>query len=181
MYTDDNNAYLPGPCWTGMFFTYEDTTGTPGPERYAGSLSAYIAQYLSYPAPRALVVQTSYVAMCPAAMHVLPKVTPLPPLAEPVNYFSLETVTNYGTNVIEYPFGRPDTPYAACKQISDVLFPSTVWAMTDCDQQLLVSLGITGATYEAYVPLLPVHNGPFPATRQYLYYDWGVRSEKSAK
>ena len=25
MYTVDFDDYLPGPCWTGMFFTYQDT------------------------------------------------------------------------------------------------------------------------------------------------------------
>jgi hypothetical protein len=53
--------------------------------------------------------------------------------------------------------------------------------MTDCDQQLLTSLGITAATYQTYVPALPVHSAPTPASRQYLYFDWSVRSSKSAK
>ena len=48
--------------------------------------------------------------------------------------------------------------------------------MTDCDLQLLLSLGITSATYQSYVPLLPVHSGKTPARRNYLFYDWSVHS-----
>jgi prepilin-type N-terminal cleavage/methylation domain-containing protein len=46
IYTMDNNDFLPGPCWTGMFFTYRDGTGVPNdPNRYDGSLLAYIATF----------------------------------------------------------------------------------------------------------------------------------------
>ncbi len=80
-----------------------------------------------------------------------------------------------------YPFGRPENPYAIPKKASMIKRRSDSWAMTDCDQQQLVSLGILLASYQTYVPALPVHSGPSPATRQYLYYDWSVRSAKTAK
>ena len=53
--------------------------------------------------------------------------------------------------------------------------------MTDCDQQQLTSMGIGSATYQTYVPALPVHSGKSPARRNYLYYDWHVQSASTAK
>src|SRR5947207_8183265 len=44
MYTQDQNDYLPGPAWTGVFFTYVDKYPNvqPGdarfPDKYEGSL-----------------------------------------------------------------------------------------------------------------------------------------------
>lgn len=183
MYTMDNNDLLPGPCWTGMFFTYRDT-GVNGPNRYNGALAAYIASYLAYPPPSTTITRTAAVAICPASYRVLPKVTPNPPLFVPVSYFSLSTVTNdpgTGLNVIVFPFGRPDNPVASPKKASSILRRSDNWAMTDCDQQLLTSLGITSATYMNYIPARPVHGGPAPATRQYLFFDWSVRSMRTPK
>lgn len=198
MYSIDNNDLLPGPCWTGMFFTYALNPADPnGPKRYDGSLAGYIASYLSYPNPSS-VLRTAVVAICPAQYRVLPKVTPDPPaLKLPVSYFSLRTITNdpgSGGNLVYYPFGRPEidasltvlgrSPTRTCEQplkSSMIRARTDNWAMTDCDQQQLVSLGILSATYQTYVPALPVHSGPSPATRQYLYYDWSVRSGKTAK
>ena len=183
LYSMDNNDQLPGPCWTGMFFTYRDS-GVAGPKRYDGSLAAYIANYLSYPGPQLLLVRTAAVAICPAQYRKLPNIVAAPPLNVPVSYFSLSSVTNdpgVGLNVISFPFGRPENPYSDPKKSSVIKNRSDAWAMTDCDQQLLTSLGISGASYQGYVPALPVHSGASPATRQYLYYDWSVRSAKTAK
>ena len=185
MYTMDNNDLLPGPCWTGMFFTYRDGTGNPAdPNRYDGSLAAYLASYLAYPAPTPSLIRTAAVAICPASYRVLPKLAPNPPLSVPVSYFSLSTVTNdppTGKDVVIYPFGRPSNPLAPCKKANSIRNRSDNWAMTDCDQQLLLSLGITAASYQNYVPTLPYHGSQAPATRQYLYYDWSVRSNRTPK
>ncbi len=185
MYSIDYNDLLPGPCWTGMFFTYRDSTGIPNdPLRYDGSLSAYLASYLAYPPPSQTIVRTAAVAICPASYRVLPKLAPNPPLFVPASYFSLSVVTNdppVGNDRILYPFGRPENPAAPNKKASLIRNRSDSWAMTDCDQQLLVSFGITAATYQNYVPALPVHSGKTPATRQYLYYDWSVRSGRTSK
>jgi prepilin-type N-terminal cleavage/methylation domain-containing protein len=185
MYSMDNNDQLPGPCWTGMFFTYAINAADPnGPKRYNGSLAGYIANYLSYPGPSSLL-RTAVVAICPAQYRVLPKVAPDPVLLKlPVSYFSQSTIQNDPNNpadVTTYPFGRPESPYAVPRKASMIKRRSDSWAMTDCDQQQLVSLGILSATYQTYVPALPVHSGASPATRQYLYYDWSVRSAKTAK
>jgi prepilin-type N-terminal cleavage/methylation domain-containing protein len=181
LYTMDHKDRLPGPCWTGMFFTYRDGTGKPNdPNRYDGSLAAYIASYLSYPAPSSLV-QTAVVAQCPASMRMLPPARPNPPLYVPISYFSLSAVTNdaVGARRLLYPFGRPNNPYAEPQKHSAIQRPSDSWAMTDCDKQFLTSLGISSATYINYIAPLPVHGGPTPATRQYLYYDWSVRSMRT--
>jgi prepilin-type N-terminal cleavage/methylation domain-containing protein len=186
MYTIDNNDYLPGPCWTGMFFTYQDSNANnPGdPLRFNGSLAAYLTTYLGIPAPPlAPNVQTARVAMCSASLRLLPQKAPTPPLYVPISYFSLSTVTNdppAGLDVVVFPFGRPDNPFAPNKKHTSIRRPSDSWAITDCDRQLMVdAFGITSATYLDYVPLLPVHGGPKPALRNYLYYDWSVRSLKT--
>ena len=195
LYTMDNDDFLPGPCWTGMFFTYSDTGVVGDPKRYNGSLAAYIATQLSYPAP-GTVSREAIVAKCPAQMRVLPKLPlPAPPLFVPVSYFSLRTVTNdvLGGDILYYPMGRPEVDanlngtrngsrlFEPSLKHTLIRRPSDSWAMTDCDQQQLVSLGILTATYQAYVPALPVHSGPSPASRQYLFYDFSVRAIKTPK
>jgi prepilin-type N-terminal cleavage/methylation domain-containing protein len=180
MYTVDNNDFLPGPCWSGMFFTYQDT-GANTPNRYNGSLSAYLTAYLGLPAPSSQVV-TSKVAICPASFKRLPQKAPVPPLYVPISYFSLSRITNnppVGTDFIEFPFGRPDNPFAPNKKLVTIKRPSDTWAMTDCDKQLLTALGITSATYMEYIATDPVHGTKRPALRQYLYFDFSVRSART--
>ncbi len=187
MYTQDNIDCLPGPCWTGMFFTYQDATPTrPGdPNRYNGSLAAYLTSYLGIaPPPLSPNVRTAAVAICSASYKVLPKRNPSPPLYVPVSYFSQALITNdppLGDNVLEFPFGRPDNPYAAPKKHAAILKPSDSWAMTDCDKQLMLALGITSATYMDYVAVEPVHGTKAPALRNCLYFDWSVRARKTPK
>lgn len=184
MYTLDNQDFLPGPCWTGMFFTYWDKGGAAA-TRYDGSLAAYLTAYLGYPPPKPLNLQTAIVAICPASLRVLPKLTPDPAsLKLPISYFSLSVVTNdppIGNDRLLYPFGRPDNPVAATKKSTAIRRASDTWAMTDCDKQLLTSLGITSATYLDYIPTDPYHGTKSPASRQYLFYDWSVRSVKTPK
>jgi len=88
MYTGDFNNLLPSPCWTGMFFTYQDANpGDPtDPNRYNGSLAAYLTTYLSIPCPLpAPNLRTAVVAMCPGSINQLPKTAPNPPLYVPVS------------------------------------------------------------------------------------------------
>lgn len=185
MYTMDHEDHLPGPCWTGMFFTYFDRTQDPSdPNRYNGSLAAYIAEYLGYQPPSSTIVRTAVVAQCPASMRKLPALRPRPPLYVPISYFSMSVVTNdppVGRDRVFHPFGRPSGPYADTKKQSVIKRPSDTWAMTDCDRQLMTSLGISQATYIEYIAQRPVHSGPTPVTRQYLYYDWSVHSMKTEK
>lgn len=186
MYAADNTDKLPGPCWTGMFFTYQDASpnNPADPNRYNGSLAAYLTTYLAIPAPPpAPNIRTAAVAICPASFRVLPRKPAVPPLSVPVSYFSLNVITNdpgVDTDLVKYPFGRPNNPYAPTQKVTAIRRPSETWAMTDCDVQLLKEgFGITSATYLDYIPKAPVHGGPKPALRNYLHYDWSVRARRT--
>ena len=181
MYTHDNGDYLPGPCWLGMFFTYA-ASGNPT-DPYYGSLAGFLTPYLAYPAPVSML-QTAKVAMCPASMKMLPNLTPNPPLYVPISYLSQEYVTNdpgIGHDVIHYPFGRPPTGGAApAAKLTLIRKPSDMWAMTDCDKQLMDWLGYS-STYYNYVAVLPVHSSPMPALRNCLYFDFHVSPRKTPR
>jgi prepilin-type N-terminal cleavage/methylation domain-containing protein len=192
LYVNDNNDYLPGPCWTGMFFTYTDSGGAAY-SRYNGSLAAYLTAYLAYPPPKPLTLNTALVAICPASKFKFPNIAPSPPLSVPISYFSQSAVANNigGGNYVYYPFGRPQQDpslnttrdpnrlFEPTQRLLTIMHPSDSWVMTDCDQQLMNSLGIGGATYQSYVPVYPVHSAKSPALRISLYYDWSVRSVRS--
>ena len=195
LYTSDNDDYFPGPCWTGMFFTYNDNGIVGDPKRYSGSLAAYIAPQLSYPTAT-LAMRTAVVAQCPAQMKVLPNIPTIPPLSVPISYFSQSSIVNdppTGSDVVKYPFGRPEKDasldgvrnpsriFEQPQKSQAIRRTSESWAMTDCDQQFMTSIGVTAATYFNYVPAFPVHSGKAPASRQYLFFDWSVRSVKTAK
>lgn len=178
MYIGDNNDRLPGPCWTGIFFTYAN----PAP-KYNGSLTAYLTTYLGIPPPDN-VTRTSQVAICPASYRALPSKIPNPPLYVPISYFSFSTITNEvgpPTQTITFPFGRPDNPPADSRKASEIRKPADTWAFTDCDTQLLTSLGITSATYLDYIAREPVHGSKSPALRNYLYFDWHVGTRRTPK
>jgi prepilin-type N-terminal cleavage/methylation domain-containing protein/prepilin-type processing-associated H-X9-DG protein len=179
MYASDQNDFLPGPCWTGMFFTY--ATSTTASDPYNGSLAGFLTPYLAYKPPQSLL-QTAKVAICPASFRVLPQLAPVPPLKVPISYFSLSRITNdppVGSQCIDFPFGRPNTPYAAPQKQTAILKPADTWAMTDCDKQLMTGLGITSSTYIDYIALEPVHGSKKPAVRNYLYFDWHVATRKT--
>jgi prepilin-type N-terminal cleavage/methylation domain-containing protein len=191
MYTQDFNDSLPGPAWTGIFFTYVDSipgaaSGDPNnPTKYEGSLVAQLTPYLALPTPSSQV-RTAAVTICPASYKALPKVTPNPPLYLPISYFSQSTITNEPgppADLLQFPFGRPDTSIALSlrmpKKITNIKHPSDEWALTDCDIQLLTGLGITSATYMDYIAKEPVHGSKRPALRNYMYFDCSVRAWKT--
>jgi prepilin-type N-terminal cleavage/methylation domain-containing protein len=190
MYTQDFNDSLPGPAWTGIFFTYVDSlpaaaSGDPNnPTKYEGSLVAQLTTYLALPAP-STQVRTAAVTICPASYKVLPSSTPPnPPLYVPISYFSQSAITNTPpADFIQFPFGRPDTSVALSlrvpKKVTSIKHPADEWALTDCDVQLLTGLGITSATYMNYIPKEPVHGSKRPALRNYMYFDWSVRARKT--
>src|SRR5438445_5642177 len=154
MYTQDNRDFLPGPAWTGIFFTYVDNnpnvqSGDPTvPDKYDGSLVAQLTSYLALPAPSSQV-RTAAVTICPASYRVLPRVPANPPLYVPICYFSQSSITNDPgppAEFVQYPLGRPDDslPIAirSPKKANAIKHPSDSWLMTDCDLQLLTGLGI---------------------------------------
>jgi prepilin-type N-terminal cleavage/methylation domain-containing protein/prepilin-type processing-associated H-X9-DG protein len=178
MYVGDNSDRLPGPCWTGVFFTYQNP-----PPKYNGSLTAYLTTYLAVPPPDS-ITRTAKVAICPSSFRVLPNVAPTPPLYVPISYFTLSTITNEvgpPAQTLTFPFGRPDSPEAAPRKTTEIRKPADTWAFTDCDKQLLTALGITAATYIEYIAKEPVHGSKSPALRNYLYFDWHVASKKTPK
>jgi prepilin-type N-terminal cleavage/methylation domain-containing protein len=187
MYTHDNNNYLPGPAWLGIFFTYHDKLPgcSPGDitpaciEKYDGSLIAQLVSYIG-DAPPDAQFRTSNVTICPASFKALPNMPPTPPLYVPISYVTQSPVNNDPSPQIVNPFGRadqnaPDAP----KRYSDFLHPSDQWAITDCDVQFMTSIGITSYTYKDYIPKFPVHDGPKPALRNYMYFDCHVASQKT--
>jgi prepilin-type N-terminal cleavage/methylation domain-containing protein len=190
MYTQDNRDYLPGPAWTGIFFTYRDKNPSADSgsmtfyDKFDGSLVAQLTPYLGLPAPSPTIVQTAKVTICPASYAVLPKILANPMMLQvPVCYFSQASFTNDPPDILlVYPFGRPDgtsAPLGAPKKHGSIRNPADTWGITDCDYQLMTNLGISSATYMDYVAREPSHGSKKPALRNYLYFDWSVRSRKT--
>jgi prepilin-type N-terminal cleavage/methylation domain-containing protein len=197
MYTHDNNDFLPGPTWTGIFSTYDTRGLTTFPNGQRGDrhgrMVFYLTAYLGTPAP---TMQTQIVkaTICPASAIKKPKNVPeSQPLNVHISYFSPGWVTNQtgvppaafdlnpdGPNLVR-PYGRPESPFDVSKKVTRIRRPAEAPGMWDCDLQGLTAIGITSATYLNYIPKTPVHSTPSPALRNYLYFDWSVRSAKTAK
>jgi prepilin-type N-terminal cleavage/methylation domain-containing protein len=195
LYTQDNSEYLPGPCWSGMFCVYMDQNPgediTAKPKKYFGALAAYIAAYLSTPAPSG-IAQTSRVMICPAGWkRIPPGQTFSAPTSVPVLYFSPDSIYSDPNNptaanlLFHYPFGRPeggiDPPPALAngsrpmQRLTSIPRVSDQWAMTDADKLNVP----TDASYFAWLPDKPVHGIAKPALREYLYFDWHVKPKKT--
>ncbi len=185
LYTQDYNDFLPGPCWSGIFCVYKDNnpgqTIAQDPNKYFGALAAYITTYLACPPPSSTRAQTAKVMVCAAGWRKIPPgQTYTVPSSVPVLYFSPSSIysepdlTN-STHLFDFPFGRPNTPYAPTKKITSIPRPSGQWAITDADKRNVP----TGATYYDWLPDWPVHGSIKPALRQYLYFDWHVNSKKT--
>jgi len=182
MYTHDFNDYLPGPCWSGMFCVYLDTapnkTIIQDPNKYYGALAAYIAVYLADPPP-STIARTSQVMVCPAGFRKIPPGQVLSvPSSVPVLYFSTDSIyANPPTNnvMFNYPFGRPNGPFAQNAKLSSIPRSADQWAITDADKYNVP----LGASYFPWLPDQPVHGTLKPALRQYLYFDWHVSSRKT--
>ncbi len=184
MYGHDFEESLPGPCWAGMFCVYMDVN--PGqtlqqdPNKYYGALAAYIYNYIGMPAPNA-VGQVAQVALCPAAMQVIPKTGWVPPSQVPVCYWQPDQVysdppNNTVVKIASHPFGRPSGPYEKPLKVTQIPSPSTAWAIEDLDLQ--GEPGASGGTYVNFVAKKPVHGGINPAVRNYLFFDWHVGARK---
>ena len=184
LYTQDYSDFLPGPCWSGMFCVYKDNapseTIAQNPNKYFGALAAYIATYLANPPPSATMAHTSKVMVCPGGWRRIPPgQTFTVPSSVPVLYFSPSSIyaDAPGTNnwVFDFPFGRPNTPFAPPRKIGSIPNASAQWAITDADKANVPR----GATYYNWLPDEPVHGSIRPALRQYLYFDWHVNSRKT--
>lgn len=193
MYTADNNDYLPGPCWIGVFSTYDlnrQVTYENGNRGDDGRMVYWLWSYLGAAKPSTRS-QVARVTICPEAERNFPKNAPVgsSPLhtnisyvapfyaihrqgADPMNPWSGNT--NQGD--IAYPFGRPSNPFHLPKKTTVIKRPSTAPALWDIDKQLMNSNGVTQSTYIDYIPLTPVHGGPTPAKRNYMLFDYSVRN-----
>ena len=185
LYTQDFTDYLPGPCWSGMFCIYRDNDTTQtiaqDPNKYYGALAAYIATYLASPQPSDLA-QTSRVMICPAGWKRIPTgQTFTVPSSVPVLYFSPSSIYSDPDNptaanhLFDYPFGRPNGPFAPMQKVTSIPRASDQWAITDADKLNVP----TGATYYGWLPDQPVHGTVKPALRQYLFFDWHVKPKKT--
>ena len=186
LYTQDFTDYLPGPCWSGMFCIYKDNnppqTIGQDPNKYYGALAAYITTYLASPPPSATLAQTSRVMICPAGWRRIPLgQTFTVPSSVPVLYFSASSIYSDPNNptaanwLFDYPFGRPNGPFAPMQKVTSIPRASDQWAITDADKLNVP----TGATYYGWLPDQPVHGSVKPALRQYLYFDFHVNSKKT--
>lgn len=186
LYTQDYSDYLPGPCWSGTFCVYKDNnpgqTIVQDPNKYFGALAAYITTYLASPPPSSTIAQTSRVMICPAGWRRIPPgQTFTVPSSVPVLYFSPSSIYSDPNNpttankLFDFPFGRPNGPYAPMQKITSIPRVSDQWAITDADKLNVP----TGATYFGWLPDQPVHGSIKPALRQYLYFDWHVKSKKT--
>jgi len=207
MYTPENREQLPGPTWSGMFFSYtrqgvvRDSFDKNYYDSY-GSLLYYIAAYMGQRSPD-LTIRTAVAAQCPSELKRIPQEahTPskaqAPPLGVPVSYVSPFYITNQivsGTWTfdpaidLQYPFGRPEVStyapsqlmtYTPAQKITKIRRPSDTWAMVDCDyQQMSIGMGVTDSTYIDYIPQNPVH-GKNPGIRNYMFFDGSVRTVKT--
>lgn len=173
-YTKDHADSLPGPIWTGVFYTYRDDPND-------GSMATYLATYLGLPAPDS-TFRVAPPLQCPASVDAQPKLTPVPPLMVPVCFVAAAQITNAPGSYVYFPFGRPSTPYVAPAKTTQVRRPSEEWAMLDVDQRYLRSMGIVSSTYYQYIPHEPVHaarpGGTRPTFyRNTLFFDWSVRAQ----
>jgi prepilin-type N-terminal cleavage/methylation domain-containing protein/prepilin-type processing-associated H-X9-DG protein len=198
MYGNDNRDYMPGPTWAGGMNIYTHyplgTVNPTGPNRYFGSLAAYITEYLVIPPPSVLV-RTAKVMICASHWRNLPKNPPAftPPTSTPVPYYihqflrqdPYNNVTS-ATNpvVMYYPFGRPNTLVSGAPSLPDGSAPqhknteikrvADHWAITDDDNKIN-----SGGTYAGWLPKDPVHGyRQGQHLRNLLYFDWHVEGKK---
>jgi prepilin-type N-terminal cleavage/methylation domain-containing protein/prepilin-type processing-associated H-X9-DG protein len=195
MYTSDFNDRVPGPTWAGGMNVYSwyptnSTTEPTGPNRYFGSLAAYITAYLSIPAPSP-TVRTAQVMICAAHWQKLPASQPAynPPVSCPVPYYIKQFIyknaeDDTGNLMIYYPFGRPNTLTAGAPslpdgsapthKLSEILRVADQWAITDDDNKIN-----SGGTYVGWLPPDPVHGySSGKALRNFLFFDWHVENRK---
>jgi hypothetical protein len=172
MYADDQRQSLPGPCWQGVYDTYNDE-----PERFG----YYLFGYLSLPAP-STNTHTMAVAICPANAVLSrppPSSMPIDALERPISYLATAEVANMNTN-LSRPFGYPYSspryrlpkgPDEPPKKIHEIQRPSDSWALTDIDQQN----AFPGGLYYQYLYTNRVHL----TVRNQLFFDWHVRAIKA--
>jgi prepilin-type N-terminal cleavage/methylation domain-containing protein len=177
IYSDDNSDWLPpGPNGSPVGLdqsqgcTYNDATTSSTCKKW---LPYYIASSMGYPVPSS-VGNTSYVAkafICPAYVATSP--ANIPSGYDPKNnnyaeaycYSSLRNLTNTDYTIGFYPFGK-NTSGLPPHKMSEIMQPSTVWALADFDSDAVSNPSSLGSN-QPYIPLRPVHD----KSRNFLYFD----------
>jgi prepilin-type N-terminal cleavage/methylation domain-containing protein len=169
MYADDHNDQLPGPLWAGLYDTYDNKLTTRMPY--------YIATYFGMPAPSP-TPQTLMVARCPSSVRRVkypPQNAPLITVEVPLSYLVTVKATNMDLGTVIYPFGYPSSgaggKNTAPKHLKEVTSPSSIWALTDADQDN----ANTYARFYKFLPQTPAHG----TLRNQIFFDWHVATAKS--
>lgn len=169
MYVQDNSDSLPGPIWTGFYFTYN--TDYP-------FMPYYLWRYIGMPAPSSQL-RTAQVFVCAASVknfQPVNKLLPATTLFRPISYVSNPVVTNSPpSDLLLSPFGYPSSrvtgvPDLQPKRASAILRPANTWAVVDVDTNNAVS----GATYYTNISRRVTHGD----LRNQLFFDWHVETAK---
>lgn len=184
IYTTDFQDRLPGPCWRGAYFHYENSGFG-----WQFNVLNYMKTYLSLPPLPAgsTLTKTALVAVCPAVYRLSKFPNPLPsPTQWGVTYEMANRVTNnfvtpitvndYISDVFGYPYtsgGVSGAPDAQPVRMTDIRIPTENWAITDDDQKNTAS-SVTPPAYGAYLPKDKAHG----SVRNKLYFDWHVKANK---
>jgi len=181
-----------------IYENYPVGTANPtGPNRFFGSLVAYITTYLSIPQP-STIGQTAQVMICPSHWRKIPGgASYSAPVSCPVPYYIKQwihqepsddsgTSTAISPLAVTYPFGRPNTVSsppaptplpdgsAPTHKISEIPRAADQWAITDDDKVIN-----GGGTYAAWLPAEPVHGyASSKPVRDFMFYDAHVASQK---
>jgi len=177
MYANDNDDTLPGPVLFGNASAYNQSLGWP----YKPGLAYFLAKYLGSPDCTSLAAgQTDYLpAMFCPGYGQFSTADPTVAMSQ-VNYI----VTCDGTyangvvvdsNVFGYPISG-STPMQLPHKTTYIPHygpPSDVYAVSDVDNQLLLSIGAEANNWGNILP--PSQHG---ATANRVYFDWHVKSFK---
>lgn len=200
MYASDNRDVLPGPCWLGVYSTYDNNYSRPYGDY--GRMVWWLATYFGA-RPPLTTPQIIPATICPASQlaWAVPPPSGGTAFTTNISYVCSEWVTNQTTanpapsvssGDIHFVFGRPDdsTPTDGPIQTSGgyawlppskttrIKRPSEAITMRDADQKVPET---SGGSYTGWIPKSPVHGGPSPALRNALYFDFSVRTVKTAQ
>lgn len=163
MYSDDNEDQLPGPVFAAGYISYDNSAGS---KKHLVNL---ISTYLSYPSPSATPT-VAEVLHCPGHRRFLKGAKPIN-----VRCFLLNDNVSQTAGPKVFPFGYPvaspdyPDPQAPLKlsSISQYGSPDSVWAASDGDWEMLLTLGITNFAWASEFPVTPPHG----RTRTKLFFD----------
>ena len=170
MYADDHEDQLPGPVFAGGYISYDNTAGS---KKHLVNL---ISTYLGYPAPSSKTIIAS-VLHCPSHRRFLKGAPPVN-----VRCFLLNDNVSPDPGPKIFPFGypipSPDYPEPQkplrTTSISQYASPDSVWAASDGDWEMLLSLNITNFSWASEFPVTPPHG----RTRNQLFFDGHVEATR---